>query len=102
MHGYDSLVCDPFVTNERKPHVHVHTTQQMGPRCYNVLGTSCPQAYISTDVGVAEFGVVINFSIVITTSLHLALETMHWVCVLCGLCTGYVCCVDYALGMCAV
>lgn len=35
-------------------------------------------AYSSTDVGVAEFGVVINFSIVITTSLHLAVETLHW------------------------
>eukprot|EP00731_Ephydatia_muelleri_P030667 Em0022g181a len=34
--------------------------------------------YFNTDVGVAEFGVVINFSIVVTTSLHLALETLHW------------------------
>lgn len=35
-------------------------------------------AYYLSDVGVAEFGFLLNTSIVIVVSLHLAVETLHW------------------------
>ena len=37
------------------------------------------QTYYTTNVGVTEFGFVINISVVIVVSLHLAIETLHWV-----------------------
>jgi len=37
------------------------------------------QAYRLTDVGMVEFGFLLNTSIVIVVSLHLAVETLHWV-----------------------
>ena len=37
------------------------------------------QAYYLTDVGITEFGFLINTSIVVVVSLHLAVETLHWV-----------------------
>lgn len=37
------------------------------------------QAYYFSDVGLAEFGFLLNTSIVIVVSLHLAVETLHWV-----------------------
>ena len=40
---------------------------------------SLPQIYYTTDIGVSEFGFVINIIMVVVVSLHLALETLHWV-----------------------
>lgn len=37
------------------------------------------QAYYFGDVGLVEFGFLLNTSIVIVVSLHLAIETLHWV-----------------------
>lgn len=37
------------------------------------------QAYYLSDVGITEFGFLVNTSIVIVVSLHLAIETLHWV-----------------------
>lgn len=48
------------------------------------------QVYYESDIGVTEFGFVINTVIVIVVSFHLAVETLHWVC---GYC--YYCCVVY-------
>ena len=38
------------------------------------------QVYYESDIGVTEFGFVINTVIVIVVSFHLAVETLHWVC----------------------
>ena len=38
--------------------------------------------YYESDVGVTEFGFVINIVIVIVVSFHLAVETLHWVYIL--------------------
>ena len=35
--------------------------------------------YPATDVDVTEFGFVINIIMVVVVSLHLAIETLHWV-----------------------
>lgn len=35
--------------------------------------------YPTTDVDVTEFGFVINIIMVVVVSLHLAIETLHWV-----------------------
>ncbi len=40
---------------------------------------SLPQAYYESDIGITEFGFVINLTMVLTISLHLAIETLHWV-----------------------
>ena len=40
------------------------------------------QAYYTTDVGITEFGFVLNLSVIIVVSLHLAVETLHWVSLL--------------------
>ena len=40
------------------------------------------QAYYTTDVGITEFGFVLNLSVVVVVSLHLAVETLHWVSLL--------------------
>ena len=37
------------------------------------------QAYYFGDVGITEFGFVVNTTIAIVVSLHLAVETLHWV-----------------------
>lgn len=37
------------------------------------------QVYYKSDIGVTEFGFVINTVIVVVVSLHLAVETIHWV-----------------------
>ena len=37
------------------------------------------QAYYDSVVGITEFGFVINISMILTVSLHLAVETLHWV-----------------------
>ena len=37
------------------------------------------QAYYDSDVGITEYGFVINVSLILTVTLHLALETLHWV-----------------------
>ena len=38
------------------------------------------QVYYESDIGMAEFGFVLNTVIVIVVSFHLAVETLHWVC----------------------
>ena len=45
----------------------------------NVDASLSLQTYYRTDVGVVEFGFVVNISVVIVVSLHLAVETQHWV-----------------------
>ena len=40
------------------------------------------QAYYTTDVGITEFGFLLNLSAVVVVSLHLAVETLHWVSLL--------------------
>ena len=37
------------------------------------------QVYYDSDVGVTEFGFIINTTIVVVVSFHLAVETLHWV-----------------------
>ena len=43
---------------------------------------SLPQIYYTIDIGISEFGFVINIIMVVIVSLHLALETLHWVILL--------------------
>lgn len=43
------------------------------------MATILCQAYYLTDIGVTEFGFLVNTSIVIVVTLHLAIETLHWV-----------------------
>ena len=43
---------------------------------------SLPQIYYTIDIGISEFGFVINIIMVVVVSLHLALETLHWVILL--------------------
>ena len=43
---------------------------------------SPPQIYYTIDIGISEFGFVINIIMVVVVSLHLALETLHWVILL--------------------
>ena len=55
------------------------------------------QVYYESDVGVTEFGFVINIVIVIVVSFHLAVETLHWVYCCCYYCP---CMVLWSVGFC--
>ena len=52
----------------------VHTHTQTHTRC-------TMKVYYESDVGVTEFGFIINTTIVVVVSFHLAVETLHWVCI---------------------
>ena len=67
---------------------HTHSSTLEGAIIYGAIGCVCVsfapscvcmQAYYRTDVGIAEFGFVVNMTIVIVASFHLAVETLHWV-----------------------
>ena len=55
------------------------STDQPPVQCTTSYLVLSIQVYYLSDVGVTEFGFVINTALVITVSLHLAVETLHWV-----------------------